>query len=512
MIMPNIPAEERMEREKRKAQSDEQQTVQAMDAQNAFKVIYGGYWCIAIGVITGLFLVNTTRLPLYAIPILGYILWSTYWGIQQVYRTVKSFYDSICIFRTGVVDLFVRQIGLRVSMYVVVIPLIGLICGALGGAFFKQGQYHKIVRSSVEGQSKKQLLPLLPIVFLVFTLMALFIGFHSSKEDRVAVKLPKPNDISNNLLATKEITKNEVPEGNRYDSSTQVKTPGIKMNGKNAEDQMAVTSSASLPSSNEVNPNVKDGTGSGAISGKDEVPQAASSNIYPPKQENSGTRPTTAQVMQGLKSMEPQNTMAGAVSSSPSLLSSEGVKISYESDATPYVIGMIDYARDEAKLESSRNKLDGLPKPQRGDKARARKLNDEALALMRQSKDAEAIPILEDAHTTDPLDVEIANNLASAYFNTSLSNNDFSKAKAKLVDTLRLKPDRNIAWANLGHAFAMEGNEFAATNCYINFYRFSKNKDKALQSLTKNANDPNPVLSKASTNAYQYVSTSMSVR
>jgi hypothetical protein len=48
MIMPNIPAEERMEREKRKAESDEQQTVQAMDAQNAFKVIYGGYWCIAI--------------------------------------------------------------------------------------------------------------------------------------------------------------------------------------------------------------------------------------------------------------------------------------------------------------------------------------------------------------------------------------------------------------------------------------------------------------------------------
>jgi Flp pilus assembly protein TadD len=430
-----------------------------------------------------------------------------------------------------VLDLVVRQVGLRLCMYFVVIPLIGLICGALGGAFFKQEQYHKIVKSSVEGQSKKQLIPLLPIVFLVFTLMALFIGSRSSKEDRFAVKLPNPDNISNNLPATKETTKNEVPEGNRYDSGTQVKTPEIKMNGKEAGDQVAVTSPSSLPSSNEVNPNVKDATGSGAISGKDEVPQAASSNIYPPKQENSETRPATTQVIEGLKSKDPnlqdetssytastdkspvpENTMAGAVSSSPSLLSSQGIKISYESDATPYVIGMIDYARDEAKLGSSRNKLDGLPKPQRGDKARARKLNDEALALMRQSKDAEAIPILEDAHRTDPLDVEIVNNLASAYFNTSLTNNDFSKAKAKLVDTLRLKPDRNIAWANLGHAFAMEGNEFAATNCYINFYRFSQDKDKALQSLTKNTNDPNPVLSKASTNAYQYVSTSMPVR
>jgi hypothetical protein len=98
-------------------------------------------------------------------------------------------------------------------MYFVVIPLIGLICGALGGAFFKQEQYHKIVKSSVEGQSKKQLIPLLPIVFLVFTLMALFIGSRSSKEDRFAVKLPNPDNINNNLPATKETTKNQVPGG-----------------------------------------------------------------------------------------------------------------------------------------------------------------------------------------------------------------------------------------------------------------------------------------------------------
>ena len=117
------------------------------------------------------------------------------------------------------------------------------------------------------------------------------------------------------------------------------------------------------------------------------------------------------------------------------------------------------------------------------------------------------MPILEDAHRTDPLDVEIANNLASAYFNTSFTDNDFSKAKAKLVDTLRLKPDRSVAWANLGRAFAMEGNEFAATNCYINFFSFSKDKAKALQSLAKGTNESNPVLSKAMTNAYKYEAT-----
>jgi tetratricopeptide (TPR) repeat protein len=170
---------------------------------------------------------------------------------------------------------------------------------------------------------------------------------------------------------------------------------------------------------------------------------------------------------------------------------------------------MINYARDEAKLGSIRNKLDGLPKPQKGDTVKARKLNDEALVLMRRSQDAEAIPILEDAHSADPSDVEIANNLASAYFNTSFANNDFSRAKSMLVDTLRLKPDRNIAWANLGRAFAMEGNEFAATYCYINFCRFSKDREKALQSLAKGTNDPNPVLAQAFADAHHYVSTTL---
>ncbi|MGO9372448.1 MAG: DUF3426 domain-containing protein [Syntrophobacteraceae bacterium] len=204
------------------------------------------------------------------------------------------------------------------------------------------------------------------------------------------------------------------------------------------------------------------------------------------------------------KSPIPANTLDRPASPSPSPVSVQEVRINYVSEATPYVIGMINYARDEAKLNSIKNKLDGLAKPQKGDKASARKLNDEALALMRQSKDSEAIPILEEAHRTDPSDVEITNNLASAYFNSSFANNDFSKAKAMLVDTLSLKPDRNIAWANLGRAFAMEGNELAATNCYINFYYFSKDRAKALQSLAKGTNEPNLVLNKAMTNAYQY--------
>ena len=221
--------------------------------------------------------------------------------------------------------------------------------------------------------------------------------------------------------------------------------------------------------------------------------------VKSPRVTSARTEPNTARAE--------ANTYTSTVSSS-----TQEVKIDYSSDATPLVVSMINYARDEAKLGSFKSKLDGLPKPQKGNKVKARKLNDEALGLMKQSKDSEAIPLLETAHLADPSDVEIVNNLAGAYYNTAFANNDFGKAKSRLVDTLRLKPDRNIAWANLGRIFAMEGNEFAATNCYINFCRFSKNREKALQSLSKGTNDPNPLLSKAFSSAYQYVSTGMPAR
>jgi Flp pilus assembly protein TadD len=183
------------------------------------------------------------------------------------------------------------------------------------------------------------------------------------------------------------------------------------------------------------------------------------------------------------------------------------ITLDYKSDATPLVIEMMNQARNEDKLVLFRGQLERLAKPQKGDKARARKLNDEGIALMRQSKDLEAVAVLETAHHADPSDVEISNNLASVYFNTSFDNNDFSKAKAMLVETLRLKPDRNIAWSNFGRIFAIEGNEFAAINCYINFWRFSANRGKASQYLTQGSKDPNPGISKACLDAYNYVST-----
>lgn len=183
--------------------------------------------------------------------------------------------------------------------------------------------------------------------------------------------------------------------------------------------------------------------------------------------------------------------------------------IQYDSPATPFVIQMIDAARDTEKLFTAKSGLEGLEKPAKGDRKAARKLNDSAITLMGEKKYTEAIPILEDAHKTDPADIEIMNNLAYAYIEKGVVDNDFSKAKQSLVDTLHLKPERAQAWANLGRTFALEGNEAAASNCYINFFRFAENKEKALNRLQSGINETIPVLGKALTNAYSYVKTSI---
>ena len=185
-------------------------------------------------------------------------------------------------------------------------------------------------------------------------------------------------------------------------------------------------------------------------------------------------------------------------------------RINYRSEAMPYIELMIIYARDKDKTMSAMSRIDALNKPMKGNKSRARKLNDEALILTNQAKYSAAIPLLQDAHNTDPSDVEVVNNLAGAVLNASFDTYDFSRAKELFIDTLLLKPNRSIAWANLGYLFSMEGNESAATNCYINFFRFAVKQQNALKYLDNGRSHPNPVVSKAFLGAYNYVLANMS--
>jgi len=248
-----------------------------------------------------------------------------------------------------------------------------------------------------------------------------------------------------------------------------------------------------------------------AVKAGDVVNTPAAPNAPAPQAVSKPHEPPTSQIPPAQQAPPPEPVRRFAdIPAAPNVAppSGQNVKINYQSEATTYVEQMIMYARNTEKLLSVKQAFEKLSKPPKGDNPKARQLNDEALALIKQSRDNDALPILQLAYKTDPSDIEVVNNLAYAYFAT----NDSTTAKAMFVETLRLNPGRYIAWINMARMYAFEGNEYAATNCYINYYRFAKNQAVALKAIEKTSSDPHPILSKACAGAYQYISSVMIIR
>jgi hypothetical protein len=227
-MMPEF--EERMEEEQRQAEIDEQKQVQEINVQHAKKAIYVGYLVFAAGSILGFLLAHAVKLPWYIIPVMGYIVWSAYWGIIMVHRAVKSFYNNLFIFGTGIIDLIVRQIAMRLGMYLFTIPFVGLLFGALGGAFFKQIQYQKMINSSYEEQSRRQLLAFAPLMLLVLILFAA--GYQASKSDIFEARHGEHagKNTATIIPMTNNGAKNKISEKTLFHRNTAVVTPQVTMN------------------------------------------------------------------------------------------------------------------------------------------------------------------------------------------------------------------------------------------------------------------------------------------
>ncbi len=90
--------------------------------------------------------------------------------------------------------------------------------------------------------------------------------------------------------------------------------------------------------------------------------------------------------------------------------------------------------------------INDLPKPQRGDRTTARALLTQGLNLFNQNgSTVDAVVLLKRAHQTDPLDVQIVNDLAYV----QMKNGQLDEAEDNLLATLMLAPKRGGAWANL---------------------------------------------------------------
>ena len=111
-----------------------------------------GYLCIGLGLILGLIIglhdtpdktLSMAKLAVgntYLITaITAYLLWSLYWGVQIVSYPVRNFFSGFILFSSeGIIDLIIRRLFITLCMYLIVIPVCGVIVGGLGGALFMQ--------------------------------------------------------------------------------------------------------------------------------------------------------------------------------------------------------------------------------------------------------------------------------------------------------------------------------------------------------------------------------------
>lgn len=146
-------------------------------------------------------------------------------------------------------------------------------------------------------------------------------------------------------------------------------------------------------------------------------------------------------------------------------------------------------AGNDSQINAGLNDIKQMPVPRRGDRKVARQLNDEGLALLKTESYQPAIQKFSEAVAADPADQEVQNNLGYAY----LLAGNYAAAGKSLEAAIALDPMRSSAWFNLATLFAKAGNEQNAVATGIIAYRMSKNQQKTLDFLTKQAqtdNDP----------------------
>jgi uncharacterized protein len=120
--------------------------------------------------------------------------------------------------------------------------------------------------------------------------------------------------------------------------------------------------------------------------------------------------------------------------------------------------------------------IDSFPKPPRGDRATARKLNQDGLSATHALRTADAVKLLERANQADPGDEEIISNLAYAY----AVDGQLAKSEDTAVAALSINPRSTSVWAPLAATLAKENRLGQATNAMWLAYQFSADKQRTL--------------------------------
>ena len=131
-------------------------------------------------------------------------------------------------------------------------------------------------------------------------------------------------------------------------------------------------------------------------------------------------------------------------------------------------------ANDEAGVQTFREQLDNLRRPEAGDPVQSRPLFQQGQEYLNHDQLKEAISAFRQAFITDPADPEIAGQLGLTY----LRLRRLKEAERLLVYTLALAPARSASWLHLGQVYGQNGDAARAAGAFANAYRFAPDRSR----------------------------------
>lgn len=138
---------------------------------------------------------------------------------------------------------------------------------------------------------------------------------------------------------------------------------------------------------------------------------------------------------------------------------------------------------DIDSVRAAATRIDGMPKPDLGNRTVGRKLNTEGLDALKRGDNSAAIQAFTQSIKENPKDVEVAGNLGFTYVQAGQPDD----AVDVLVDALLLDPRRTSTWTPLGEALALSGYPEEAVACLWIGYQWSNNRDKSVAFYTSQA-------------------------
>jgi tetratricopeptide (TPR) repeat protein len=119
--------------------------------------------------------------------------------------------------------------------------------------------------------------------------------------------------------------------------------------------------------------------------------------------------------------------------------------------------------------------IEGLPKPDLGNRALSRKLNNQGLDSFKQENYSSAIQLFQAAMNENPRDVEVVGNLGFAL----LKNNQPKEAISVLNSALLLGPRRSATWTPLAESYALLDQDNFANAALVISYYWSNDREKS---------------------------------